>query len=119
MASFNPPSVNRPGKPRNKRIVQPVVPALPQLTTARKNDGRGAHHAELVANDFIHHASREESRRASTTVSLELSNGVHKDEIQEASEEDAVADIGTSPGAPSPVSKPGRSSPVNTYLAHL
>jgi hypothetical protein len=119
MASLNPPAVNRPGKPRNKRFVQPAIPALSQLSTARKNDGRGAPHAEHVANESIQEASQEESRRASTTASLELSNGVHKDEIQEASGEDAMADIGASPGAPSPASHPGGLSPVNTYLAYL
>ena len=119
MASLNPPAVNRPGKSRNKRFVQPAIPALPQLSTARKNDGRGAPHAEHVANESIQEASREESRRASTTASLELSNGVHKDEIPKTSGEDAVANIGASPDAPSPVSQPGRSSPMNAYLAHL
>ena len=108
MASLNPPAVNRPGKPRNKRFVQPAIPALPQLSAARKNDGRDAPHAEHVANESIQEVSREESRRASTTASLELSNGVHKDEIQETSGEDALADIGASPGAPS-ASQPGRS----------
>lgn len=119
MTSFNPAAVNRPAKPRNKRFVQPVVPALPQITTARKNDERGAHHAEHVANESIQEASREESRRPSTTASLELSNGIHKDEIPETSGEDAVADIGASPDAPSLVSQPGRSSPMNAYPAHL
>jgi hypothetical protein len=119
MASLNPPAINRPGKPRNKRFVQPAVPALPQLSTTRKNDGRSASDAEHVANGSIQEASREESRRASTTASLELSNEVHKDEIQEALGEDAVADIGASPGAPSLASQPGRSSLVNTYLTHL
>ena len=119
MTSFNPAAVNRPGKQRNKRFVQPVVPALPQITAARKNDGRGAHHTEHVANESIQEASREESRRPSTTASLELSNGVHKeDEIPEASGEDTVVGIGASADAP-PVSQPGSSSPMNAYLAHL
>ena len=118
MTSFNPAAVNRPGKQRNKRFVQPVVPALPQITAARKNDGRGAHHTEHVANESIQEASREESRRPSTTASLELSNGVHRDEIPEASGEDAVVGIGASADAP-PVSQPGRLPPKNAYLAHL
>jgi hypothetical protein len=119
MTSFNPAAANRPVKPRGKRFVQPVVPALPQITTARKNDGRGAHHAEHVANESIQEASREESRWPSTTASLELSNGVHKDEIPETSGEDAVAGIEASLEAPSLVSQPGRLSPMTAYLAHL
>jgi hypothetical protein len=115
MTSFNPAAVNRAGKLRNKRFVQPVVPVLPQITAARKNEGRGAHHAELVANESIKEASREESRRPSTTAPLELSNGVHKEEIPEASGEDVVADVGAPQDAPSPVPQPGRSSPMNTY----
>src|ERR1700733_4889363 len=112
MTSFNPAAVNRPVKPRSKRFVQPVVPALPQITTARKNDERAAHHVEHGANESIQEASREESEWPSTTASLELSNGVHKDEISQTLGEDAVADIGASLDAPSPVSPPGRSSPM-------
>jgi hypothetical protein len=88
------------------------------ITAARKNDGRGAHHTEHVANESVQEASREESRRPSITASLELPNGVHKDGIPEASGEDAVVGIGASADAP-PVSQPGRSSSMNAYLAHL
>jgi hypothetical protein len=119
MTSFNPTAANRPVKPRSKRFVQPVIPALPQITTARKNDGGAVHHVEHGANESIQEASREESGWPSTTASLELSNGVHKDEIPETSGEDAVAGIEASLDAPSLVSQPGRSSPMNAYLAHL
>ena len=113
MASTNPPAVKRPGKPRNKRFVQPVVPALPQTSATRKNSELVAYQADQVPNGAIHEAPGGDSRRASTTASLSLPNGVHKDGIPELSGEYAAAEeIRASPLATSPLSQPGTSDPA-------
>ena len=118
MASPNPPALKRPGKPRNKRFVLPVVPALPHLNTARKTQEIEGHQTEHLANGAIHDASGEHSRRASTTASLNLANGVHKDERPEASAEGAAAEIGVSSALASPVSQPGRSTPPSPRVEY-
>jgi hypothetical protein len=104
----NPPPVKRPAKPKNKRFVQPVVPVLPQLSAARKNNEEPVSRADHVANGFIQEAAEEESRRTSASASLTLPNGVHNDGIQELPGDDAAADqIGASSAARSPVSQSG------------
>jgi hypothetical protein len=100
MASSNPPAVKRAGNPRNKRFVQPVV----------------SHQTDLAANGSIQEASEEESRRASAITSPNLPNGVHQDEIQEASEKGAAVETEGSSAAASPVSHNGRSAPTTSHM---
>jgi hypothetical protein len=115
MASSDSPAVKRPGKAKNKRFVQPVIPALPQIAGTRKNHEIGAYQIELAANGSTKKALGEESSRASTNATLNLPNGVHKDEIQEASEKSAPVEPEPSSAAPSHTSQNGRSAPAISH----
>ena len=112
MASSNLLAVKQSGKSWNKRLIQPVIPVLPNITVTRRKNEISAHQADLAANGFTEETSGDESRRAPTAASLDLQNGVHKDEIQEAPEKSPPAQTEDSSAASSPVLQNGRSVPA-------
>lgn len=108
MASSNTPAVKPPGRAKNKRFVQPVVPVVPQISNRRKNHESGGHQPHVAADGFTQETRRGESRQASPPALPNLPNGVHTDEVQEASEMAATVDTGTLPATPSPASQNGK-----------
>ena len=113
MASSNTPAVKRPGKARNKRLVQPVLPvllALPQFISTRKIHDIDASQTDVAANGFTRESSGKEVRQVSPAPMLNLSNGVHKDEIRETSEKSTTLGTEASSAALSPTLQNGKSA---------
>lgn len=109
MASSDTPAVKRAGRARNKRFLQPVVPALPQIPNTRKNHDIGTYHADHTTNGVIQETLETQSGRASPAASPDLLNGVHKDDIQEGPGNGTNIETDLVSAAPSPALQNGRS----------
>lgn len=116
MASSDTPAVKRSGKVRNKRFVQPVLPALPQIPNTKKSDDIGTYQADHTVNGVTQETLEQGSERASPPALLDLPNGAHKDNIKEASGNGTHIETDMSPVVPSPALQNGRSAPAITPL---
>jgi hypothetical protein len=111
MSSSDTPAVKRSGRVKNKRFVQPVVPALPQLADTRKNHDTGTYQADCTTNGVIQETLEKDSGRASPAASSDLPNGVHKDDIQEASQSETNIENDRLSVTPSPALQNGTFAP--------
>src|SRR5436305_14546945 len=107
MSTSDTPAVKRSGRVKNKRFVQPVVPALPQLPNTRKNHDTGTYQADCTPNGVIQETLEKDSGRASPAASSDLPNGVHKDDLQEASQSEANLENDRLSVTPSPALQNG------------
>ncbi len=100
-------------KNKRKRLVQPVLPALPHIPASKKKSGVITQQSAPAVNGVEDGPSETSSRRVSIKETPILPNGVHKDGSPEAGDVTTATEDNNAPAIDTTASRDGRPQSYN------